>query len=51
MARYAGRMQFADACLVRLSELHPTAQVLTTDTRDLRIYRRNRNERLPLIAP
>jgi predicted nucleic acid-binding protein len=51
MTRYAGRMQFADACLVRLSELHPAAQVLSTDTRDFRIYRRNRNERLPLIAP
>ncbi len=51
LMRYAGRMQFADACLVRLSELHPGAQILSTDSRDFRIYRRNRNERLPLIAP
>lgn len=51
MARYSGRMQFADACLVRLSELHLTARILTTDTRDFHIYRRNRNERLPVIAP
>jgi len=51
MARYSGRMQFADACLVRLSELHPAARILTTDTRDFHIYRRNRNERLPVIAP
>jgi len=51
MTRYAGRMQFADACVVRLSELHPTAQILSTDSRDFRIYRRNRNERLPLIVP
>ncbi|MDQ5979061.1 MAG: uncharacterized protein QG602_2035 [Verrucomicrobiota bacterium] len=51
MKRYAGRIQYADACLIRLSELHPEARVLTTDVRDFRIYRRNRNERLPLISP
>jgi hypothetical protein len=44
-------MQFADACLVRLAELHPAASVLTTDTRDFSIYRRNGKERLQLIAP
>lgn len=51
MAGYAGRMQFADACLVRLSELHPAAKILTADSRDFRIYRRNGKERLPLIVP
>ncbi len=51
MARYAGRAQLADACIVRLSELHPRAQVLTSDAEDFRIYRRNRSERIPLIAP
>ena len=51
MARYAGRAQLADACVVRLSELHPRAQVLTSDGADFRIYRRNRNERIPIIAP
>ncbi len=51
MADYAGRMQYADACLVRLSELNPAAKILTTDRRDFRIYRRNGKERLPLVAP
>ena len=51
MRRYAPRMQLADACVVRLSELHPAARVLTTDTADFRIYRRNRSEKLPLILP
>jgi predicted nucleic acid-binding protein len=51
MRRYAPRMQLADACIVRLSELHPTARVLSTDTADFRIYRRNRSEKLPLILP
>jgi predicted nucleic acid-binding protein len=51
MARYAGRAQLADACVVRLSELHPRAHVLTTDGTDFRVYRRHRSERIPLIAP
>ena len=51
MRRYAPRMQLADACIVRLSELHPTARVLTTDSADFRVYRRNRSEKLPLILP
>jgi predicted nucleic acid-binding protein len=51
MARYAGRAQLADACVVRLSELHPHAQVLTSDGADFRVYRRHRNERIPLIVP
>ncbi len=51
MARYGSRAQLADACVVRLSELHRNCRVLTTDGTDFRIYRRHRNERLPLIAP
>ena len=51
MARYAGRVQLADACVVRLSERHPWAQVLTSDGADFRIYRRNQSERIPSIAP
>jgi predicted nucleic acid-binding protein len=51
MRSYSPRMALADACIVRLSELHPAAQVLTTDAADFRIYRRNRTEKLPLIAP
>ena len=51
MARYHERAQVADACLIRLSELHPHNRVLTTDGGDFRVYRRNRSERIPLIAP
>lgn len=43
-------MSFADACLVRLSELYPDAPILTLDS-DFLIYRRNKNERLPIIVP
>jgi len=50
MKRYA-RMQFADACIVRLSEVVPDALVYTTDKRDFTIYRRRRNEVIKAITP
>jgi predicted nucleic acid-binding protein len=43
-------MSFADACLVRMSELWPDAPVFTLDS-DFRIYRRNKRQALPLICP
>ena len=43
-------MSLADACLVRLSELHPPAKVWTTDS-DFTIYRRHRRALIPLIMP
>jgi predicted nucleic acid-binding protein len=43
-------MSFADACLVRLSELHPRAEVWTTDS-DFTIYRRQRRSAIPLLMP
>ena len=43
-------MSYADACLVRLSEMNPQLPVVTLDA-DFAFYRRNRNQRLPLIAP
>jgi uncharacterized protein len=50
--RYADRKpDFADLCLIRLSEMHPKLRVLTVDVEDFRIYRRNRNEMIPLIVP
>lgn len=45
------RPDFADLCLVRLSELHPHHSVITTDNKDFRVYRRNRREVIPLICP
>ena len=43
-------MSFADACLVRMSELHRDSRIFTLD-RDFDAYRRNGRERLPLLAP
>lgn len=51
MKRIAGRAQLADACVVPLSELHPLARVLTCDREDFRVYRRNRHDRRPMMAP
>jgi predicted nucleic acid-binding protein len=51
MVRYANvPMSFADACLVRMSELWPEAPVFTLDS-DFRVYRRNKRQSLPLICP
>lgn len=50
MKRYP-RMQFADACIVRLSETLPDAVVYTTDKRDFTIYRRRRNELIKTVTP
>lgn len=51
MRRYRNRpMSLADACLVRLSELHPTGEVLTLDS-DFRGYRRHGNRVIPLLMP
>ena len=43
-------MSLADACLVRLSELHRGGRVFTLDT-DFRIYRRHGNKIIPLLMP
>jgi predicted nucleic acid-binding protein len=43
-------MDFADACLVRMAELNVNSRVLTTDSH-FRIFRRNRRQIIPLLAP
>ncbi len=43
-------MSIADACMVRMSEIHRDASLLTLD-QDFVAYRRNGRERIPLIAP
>jgi len=43
-------MDFADACLVRMSELHTDAVVFTVDG-DFRVYRKNRRKQIPLVVP
>ena len=43
-------MDFADACLVRMSELIENSIVFTVDG-DFRIYRKNGKKEIPLIIP
>ncbi len=51
MSGYANvPMSFADACLVRMAEIHPGARIFTTDD-DFRIYRKHRHEPLDLLIP
>ena len=51
-ARFADRRPgLADLCLIRLSELHPTYPVVTTDVKDFQVYRRGRRELIRLICP
>jgi len=51
MRRYRDRpMSLADACLVRLSESHPSCRVFTLDS-DFRFYRRLGNRVIPVLMP
>jgi predicted nucleic acid-binding protein len=43
-------MSLADACLVRMTETHERSTAMTTDS-DFRIFRRNRRQVIPLLAP
>lgn len=43
-------MSLADACLVRMSELHDQSRVFTLDS-DFKLYRRNGRQSIPLIYP
>ena len=43
-------MSLADACLVRMTELHRDATVFTLDG-DFRIYRKHRRQTIPLLCP
>jgi len=43
-------ISLADACLVRMSELHHDSVVFTLD-RDFLVYRRNGRQKIPLLAP
>ena len=51
MRRYRNvPMSLADACLVRMAELHPDSTVLTLDS-DFLIYRQHDREPLSLLMP
>lgn len=45
------RPDFADLCLIRMSELFPRHAIVTTDREDFRVYRRNKRDTIPLICP
>jgi uncharacterized protein len=52
MQKYADRhIDLADACVVRLSELFPAAEVVTVDRTDFEIYRRRDRKVIPFLAP
>jgi predicted nucleic acid-binding protein len=49
--RYANvPMSLTDACLVRMSKLHPQSVVFTLD-QDFQIYRRDGRQPIPLLMP
>lgn len=51
MRRYRHRpMSLADACLVRLAEMHPGGTIFTLD-KYFRIYRRHGNRVVPVLMP
>lgn len=51
MQKYADvPMSFADACLVRMTEVLPDPLLLTTDA-DFRIYRRHSRHVVPCVTP
>lgn len=45
------RPDFADLCLIRMSELYPRHSVITVDEEDFAVYRRNKREVIPIICP
>lgn len=51
LAKYSNiPMSFADACLVRMTEIINNPVLLTTDT-DFRVYRRHSRQAIPCIMP
>lgn len=51
MRRYRDRpMSLADACLVRLAEMHPGGTIFTLGT-DFRFYRRHGSRVIPVLMP
>jgi len=45
------RMDLADACVVRMSELLEGSIVYTVDKTDFSVYRRNSRQRIPCVFP
>ena len=52
VAKYADRpMDFADACLVYMSEQMRECTIVTIDRADFAVYRRHGREAIPLLLP
>jgi uncharacterized protein len=52
LKKYADRrMDLADACIVRMTELMRDCQVVTLDRADFAVYRRHGRDLIPIIAP
>lgn len=45
------QIDLADACLIRMSELHEDCRVFTLDIDDFTVYRRFERRVIPLVAP
>ena len=45
------KMDLADACIVRMTELIRDCRVITLDRADFAVYRRNGRELIPVILP
>ena len=45
------RIDLADACVVRMSEIYPDSVVYTADKKDFKVYRRNGNKVIPCVFP
>lgn len=43
-------ISLADACLIRMSELHPDSHIFTLDS-DFKLYRKDRRRIIPTIMP
>lgn len=43
-------MSMADACLVRMAELHDGSSIITLDT-DFQVYRKHKRRLIPLLTP
>ena len=52
VTKYADRpMDLADACLVRMSELHAKCRIWTVDRKDFATYRRHGRQTVPCVFP
>ena len=52
LRKYADRrMDLADACIVRMTELMRDSRVVTVDRADFSVYRRHGRDLIPVIVP